>query len=123
MSKTPKRQLGAATLPGAAQLLAVIAPLPAPPKDHPHRNFDKAVRGTMVRLSGVSTHAFIEAWSDWAQHMARSPGRQLDFGEHEQQNALKLLALACGPGTPTPPFRQTKRASIYWPFLLFRAGD
>jgi polyhydroxyalkanoate synthase len=104
MSKTPKKQRRGTTLPGAAQLPAVIAPLPAPPQDHPHRNFDRAARGTMARLSGgVSTHAFIEAWSDWAQHMARSPGRQLDFGENAQQNALKLLALASGPGTP-PPF-------------------
>jgi len=104
MSKNPRKKRGAATLPGAAQLPAVIAPLPAPPQEHPHRNFDRAARGAMARLTGgVSTHAFIEAWSDWAQYMARSPGRQLELGEHAQQNALKLLALACGPGTP-PPF-------------------
>jgi polyhydroxyalkanoate synthase len=103
MSKTPKKQRGVATLPGAVQLPKVIAPSPAPPQDHPHRNFDRAARGAMARLSGgVSTHAFIEAWSDWAQHMARSPGRQLELGEHAQQNALKLLAMTSGPGTPTP---------------------
>ena len=50
----------------------------------------------------MSTHAFIKAWSDWAQHMARSPGRQQELGEHAQQNALKLLARASSPGRPTP---------------------
>jgi polyhydroxyalkanoate synthase len=33
--------------------------------DHPHQNFDRAARAAVARLSGgVSTHAFIEAWSD-----------------------------------------------------------
>jgi polyhydroxyalkanoate synthase len=58
----------------------------------------------MARLSGgVSTHAFIEAWSDWVQHLARSPGRQLELIEHAQQNVLKLMALAINPGA-APPF-------------------
>jgi polyhydroxyalkanoate synthase subunit PhaC len=48
----------------------------------------------------VSTHAFIEAWSDWAQHLARSPGRQMELAEHAQRNLLKLMALATSPGSP-----------------------
>ena len=76
----------------------------APEHDHPHRNFDRAAGAAMARLSGgVSTHAFIEAWSDWVQHLARSPGRQLELIEHAQQNVLKLMALAISPGA-APPF-------------------
>ncbi|TVR46978.1 MAG: alpha/beta fold hydrolase, partial [Rhodobacteraceae bacterium] len=69
-----------------------------------HQNFDRAVRGVMAKLSGgVSNHAFLEAWSDWAQHMARSPGRQLELVEHAQKNALKLIAGVADPDAP-PPF-------------------
>lgn len=58
---------------------------------HPHQNIDRAVRAAVARLSaGVSTHAFMEAWSDWIHHMAESPGRQLELAERAQLNALKL---------------------------------
>ncbi|MFN3844812.1 MAG: PHA/PHB synthase family protein [Paracoccaceae bacterium] len=87
-----------------AGLPAVIPPQSDPAQDHPHRNFDRAARGAMARLSGgVSTHAFTEAWSDWAQHMARSPGRQMELAEHAQQNVLKLMAMVTTPGAE-PPF-------------------
>lgn len=72
--------------------------------EHPHQNFDRAARAAVARLSGgVSTHAFIEAWSDWAQHLARAPGRQMELAEHAQRSLLKLMALATGPGS-APPF-------------------
>jgi len=57
----------------------------------------------MARLSGgVSMHAFLEAWSDWAQHLARAPGRQMELAEHAQRNAMKVMALATMPGCPVP---------------------
>lgn len=72
--------------------------------DHPHQNFDRAARAAVARLSGgVSTHAFIEAWSDWAQHLARAPGRQMELAEHAKRSLLKLMALATIPGG-APPF-------------------
>jgi len=71
--------------------------------EHPHQNFDRAARAAVARLSGgVSTHAFIEAWSDWAQHLARAPGRQLERAEHAQRNMVKLMALATTPGSAQP---------------------
>ncbi|TGD63684.1 alpha/beta fold hydrolase [Tabrizicola sp. WMC-M-20] len=74
------------------------------PADHPHQNFDRAARAAVARLSGgVSTHAFLEAWSDWAQHLARAPGRQMELAEHVQRNMVKLMALATTPGS-APPF-------------------
>jgi polyhydroxyalkanoate synthase subunit PhaC len=72
--------------------------------EHPHQNFDRAARAAVARLSGgVSTHAFIEAWSDWAQHLARAPGRQMELAKHAQRSLLKLMALAARPGG-APPF-------------------
>jgi polyhydroxyalkanoate synthase len=73
-------------------------------QEHPHRNFDRAARGAIAKLSGgISTHSFIEAWSDWAQHLVRSPGRQMELAEHAVQNALKLTALMSG-ASAAPPF-------------------
>ena len=106
MTRTTKRRkiLTEPPVPApTAQLPALVPPTPDPPQDHPHQDFDRAMRGAMARLSGgVATHAFIEAWSDWAQHLARSPGRQIELAEHAQQNALKLLALIRRPGTASP---------------------
>ncbi len=87
--------------PMNAGLPAVIEP--PRPTEHPHQNFDRAARAAVARLSGgVSTHAFIEAWSDWAQHLARAPGRQMELAEHAQRNLLKLAALAASPGSTAP---------------------
>jgi polyhydroxyalkanoate synthase len=105
--KTPESILDP---PGTAQLPVVTppsaelrkVPLTQPPAPR-HRNFDRAARGAMARLcGGVSAHAFLEAWGDWAQHMARSPGRQLELVEHAQQNALRLMAGLIDPEAKTP---------------------
>lgn len=88
-------------LPVISALPAVIA-LP-PPAEHPYQNFDRAARGALARLSsGVSTHAFIEAWSDWAQHLARAPGRQMELSEYAQRNLWKLTTLATSHGGAAP---------------------
>lgn len=104
----PKTQLDP---PGTAQIPVVTlpnakmsSPRSAQAPAHTHQNFDRAARGVMARLGGgVSTHAFTEAWSDWAQHMARSPGRQLELVEHAQQNAMKLMGMMTSPNA-APPF-------------------
>ncbi len=104
MKKPPRQMPRAAPLPRSVQLPAVVPPLREPPRGHPHNNLDRAARGALAKLSGgVSPHAFIEAWSDWAQHLARSPGRQMELAEHAQQNLLKVMALAASPASP-PPF-------------------
>ena len=74
--------------------------------NHPHQNLDRSVRATFARLTGgVSAHAFVEAWSDWAFHMSHSPGRQLELLERAQQNALKLMMHAAGADADAaPPF-------------------
>jgi len=111
------------------QLPAVI-PSPQPPRQgQPHDGFDRALRGTLARLSGgVSPHAFLEAWSDWAQHLARSPGRQIELAEHARQNLQKVMALAASPDSAPPfaPKPYDKRfAHPGWqtfPFQLWQQG-
>ncbi len=98
-----------------AQALPPVAPVAhpvaarlgsGPPPEHPHQNLDRGVSAAMARLSGgVSAHAFIEAWTDWAFHLGHSPGRQLELVERAQQNAFKLMGLAVSGSTDAaPPF-------------------
>ncbi|MDP4032807.1 MAG: poly-beta-hydroxybutyrate polymerase N-terminal domain-containing protein, partial [Pseudorhodobacter sp.] len=102
MTRTTKKPKPPAPVPVVDQLPAVIGPAVAP--EHPPQDFDRAARAVLARLSGgVSTHAFTEAWSDWAQHLARSPGRQMELAAHAQRNLMKVMALAARPGTD-PPF-------------------
>jgi len=99
--------------------------------EHPHQNLDRGARAAMARLSGgVSSHAFVEAWVDWAFHFGHSPGRQLELAERAQQNALKLMALAirADPDEP-PPFEPKPYDHRFehpgWqtpPFLLWQQG-
>ena len=79
---------------------------PPAPARHPHRNIDRSIRAALSRLTcGVSTHAFVEAWADWALHMSRAPGRQLELVERARANALKLAEyLARQDAAATPPF-------------------
>ena len=72
------------------------------PDGHPHGDLDRAARAAVARMSGgVSPQAYLDAWSDWALHLARSPGRQLELMELGWSNAMKLAAHAAG-GAPTP---------------------
>lgn len=108
MTRSPKPSTSAVNLsqgppPPAVQLPATI-PQPAPDEANPNQTLDRAMRAAVARLSGgVSTHAFLGAWTDWAQHLARAPGRQLELAEQAQRNLTKVLALATNPGNP-PPF-------------------
>ncbi len=90
-------------MPTTDQLPAIVPSAQFPQQNHPHNNLDRAVSGTLAKLSGgVSPHAFFQAWSDWAQHLVRSPGRQLELVERAQQNVLKIMALSTNPGSPPP---------------------
>jgi polyhydroxyalkanoate synthase len=81
---------------------------PAAPAGHSHENLDRAVRAGMARLTGgLSPHAQTAAWSDWALHLARSPGRQLELAEHAAGNAFRLMDYGFGlarGAEPEPPF-------------------
>ncbi len=98
---------------------------------HGHQNLDRSARAALARLSGgISSHAFFEAWTDWAFHFWHSPGRQLELAERAQQNATKLLSLATRldaeglrPFVPRPyDHRFDHPAWMSPPFLFWQQG-
>jgi polyhydroxyalkanoate synthase len=92
-----------ATLPPASQ------PETRQTVAHPHENLDRASRAAAAYMSaGVSPHAFIEAWSDWALHLARVPGRQLELVERAQQNMTRLMAQSLLPQSDGVPAFEPK---------------
>lgn len=99
----------------------------APDRRHPHEPLDRAARAAVARLSGgVSPFALVETWSDWALHLARAPGRQLELMERARDNAVKLAghatetalgAAADAPFKPGPhDHRFTHPGWSGWPF-------
>lgn len=87
-------------------LPTVIAPSQnaRPHAPHRHENLDQTTRAAIAMMTGgVSQHAFIEAWSDWALHIAKAPGRQLDLAEHAQENLAKLTKQAISSNVDAMP--------------------
>jgi polyhydroxyalkanoate synthase len=131
MTRPSKRKPPPAPLSAVppVQLPAVVPPPQPGPQDPSHDGLDRAMRGSLARLTGgVSPHAFIEAWSDWAQHLARSPGRQMELVEHARQNLMKVMAAAARPTDP-PPFAPKPYDKRYadpgwqrFPFRLWQQG-
>jgi polyhydroxyalkanoate synthase len=82
--------------------------------------------------SGISPHAMIDAWNDWAMHLARAPGRQLELIERAQNNWLELARFGLSAITESPaekPFKpgsqDTRWSHPGWnkpPFSLWQQG-
>ena len=109
------------------------SPQTAAPAAHQHQNLDRSVRAAAARLTGgVSPHALTETWIDWALHLSRAPGRQLELVEHAQQSALKLMeftaAAMMGKSVPSPFAPQSydhRFTHPHWqkaPFSLWEQG-
>lgn len=63
--------------------------------EHPYKDLDRIVRSLIARnTGGVSPYSIMEAWSDWALHLSRSPGRQFELMERGMRNAVKVWAHA-----------------------------
>jgi polyhydroxyalkanoate synthase len=78
-------------------------------EEHPYRDLDRIARALMARnTGGVSPFSAWQAWSDWALHLSRAPGRQAELVERALGNAVKLAeyAIADTADAPAePPFR------------------
>lgn len=76
---------------------------------HPYEKFDRATRAALARATaGVSPHSIMATWMDWALHLSRSPGRQLELAERAARDVAKLWVYTSETaiGTQaTPPFQ------------------
>ncbi|WP_209427019.1 alpha/beta fold hydrolase [Pararhodobacter sp. SW119] len=71
----------------------VTQPAPQRPRaqEHSYQTLDRAAMAAIAPFTaGLSPHAMIDAWADWAMHLARAPGRQLELIGRAQTNAMKL---------------------------------
>ena len=115
------------------QALPATAPqsVAGSPDPHPHAALDRRAMASLARMTaGLSPHAMIDAWSDWAMHLARAPGRQIELVERAQASWLKLAQFTTASmlGTaPDAPFRpgqyDTRWSHNGWqhpPFALFQ---
>jgi len=79
--------------------------------DHTHAALDRLMRAEMARFTdGVSPYATAKALTDWALHLARAPGRQMELAERAAGNMGRLWAhtlrsVLPGDDDPEPPFR------------------
>jgi polyhydroxyalkanoate synthase len=103
------------------------------PDPHPHAALDRGAMANVARVTaGVSPHAVVDAWIDWAMHLARAPGRQLELAERAQANwaSLARFAWAALQGEPVgKPFapgpHDTRWSHEGWesaPFALWQQG-
>ena len=71
--------------------------------DHPHQLLDRALRAGLAQSTGgVSPYSIFSSWSDWALHLSRSPGRQIELMERAQRDLLKLFFEAGANPSETP---------------------
>ncbi|WP_104018821.1 PHA/PHB synthase family protein [Roseovarius nitratireducens] len=142
MTRTPARRKTREDAPqDALTPPAEVPQVPAPAEGarpdraepHLHAALDRATMASLARFTaGLSPHAMIDAWSDWAMHLARAPGRQLELAERAQENGMKLAQYAAAqmtgkaPDKPFAPGRyDTRWTHEGWdraPFALWQQG-
>ena len=103
-------------MPRKSTRLKAVQPPPetrSPPphaaaQKRPYADIDRILRGAFARATGgVSPFGVAETWTDWALHLSRAPGRQLELAEHGRDNILKLMdysAKSMTGGSPPAPF-------------------
>jgi len=100
---------------------------------HPHAALDRGAMAHLARMTGgISPHAVMDAWSDWAMHLACATGRQFELVERAQANWLSLARFAASGlrGEPAEkPFEpgphDTRWSHVGWeraPFALWQQG-
>ncbi|TCO69643.1 PHA/PHB synthase family protein [Rhodovulum euryhalinum] len=99
-------------------------------RQHPYETLDRASRALAARLiGGSSPTAAAAAWADWAIHLARAPGRQLELAEHGMRTAWKLATYTATGGQGDAPFAPRPGDNRFdhpgWdmpPFSLWKQG-
>ncbi|MCC5974898.1 MAG: polyhydroxyalkanoic acid synthase [Rubellimicrobium sp.] len=133
-NRKPAPTQSSTSCPDRSQQLPAVdrRPLDAARGDpHPYSALDRGVMVSLARMTGgISPHAMIDAWSDWAMHLARAPGRQLELIARARDNWLKLAQFAAsGPiGKPadkpfSPGTYDTRWSHDGWdrlPFALWQ---
>ena len=139
MTLTPirKRARSAAAEAASAQLPATVPPAPQAVskqgEEHHHAALDRSAMASLARFTGgLSPHAMIDAWSDWAMHLGRAPGRQLELLERVRCNVMKLSQYSVAQmvgAAPEKPFQpgpyDTRWSHEGWdkaPFALWQQG-
>ncbi|WP_296479459.1 alpha/beta fold hydrolase [Roseinatronobacter sp.] len=138
MTQKPKRQKTKQTAASVAPPTRRIAPEASHGSRedagrHAHSALDRSAMASLAKLtSGLSPHAILDAWGDWAMHLARAPGRQIELMERAQANWLKLAHFAAattlgqGPEKPFAPGRyDTRWTHEGWnkpPFAIWQQG-
>jgi polyhydroxyalkanoate synthase len=95
---------------------------------HPYEDLDRMSRALVARLTGgQSPNAPFAAWANWAGHLARAPGRQMELADDIREAGFKALTgLMGGPGHEAepgdhrwdhggwelPPFKALKQAQL-----------
>ncbi len=65
---------------------------------------DRLARATMARFTqGVSPHAEFAAWFDWASHLLRAPGRQMELWLQAVNSGARLARFALDVVTKSSP--------------------
>jgi polyhydroxyalkanoate synthase len=68
------------------------------------RDLDRAWRGAVARLTlGVSPYTLFSAWSDWAFHLAQSPGKRAALAALAIEQWFDLLSPANAPSPASRP--------------------
>ncbi len=75
------------------------APVTTPGHDQPGQALDRAARAAAARLSGgVSSHAFVQSWTDWVLHLSQARGRQIELMARAGHNSGIVKAPGAGRG-------------------------
>lgn len=76
---------------------------------HPYQSLDRITRAMLARQTGgVSPYSILQAWSDWALHLSRAPGRQAELVERGFRNLFEVsnyTMRATLDRNTDPPFR------------------
>lgn len=75
-----------------------------------YENLDRSIRAKNAQMThGISPNASRAAWTDWATHLSRAPGRQQELVERAVENSRKLWFGMMGIGEGFEPRKGDNR--------------